>query len=534
MFKSNKKQLAQQKANFGKIKNESFDFNKIERFFILSDKHAFRQVISDRTFADLDMGEVFMFVDRTTSKIGQQILYQILRTIPDNGSRIEKFEEIIRKLTAQPEDDDKVLLEISSLNKRDAYYVASLFLENHLQKPKWFWIIPLLSLISAASVFLSVFVPKVLVFLVLLMTVNFGIHYWNKSNIFQYSSSIPQLLILNRVAKNIVKLEGTSDLYPGIGESIREIDSLGMQMPLFKLEIKLKSEIGQAVEYVVELVKALFLIEPLVLYNVLKELDLRRKHIQQVYEYVGEIDAALSINFLRKDVPYFCFPTITDDQKVITAVDAYHPLIFESIPNSINLAGKSALLTGSNMSGKTTFIRTIGINTILAQTINTCFANEFVSSIRKVYSAIRISDDLLNDKSYYFEEVLTIKALLEESESLDGNLFLLDELFKGTNTVERIASGKAVLSYLNKGNNITFVATHDLELAELLTGFSLFHFTEVVQKGEIVFDYKIKPGNLSNTNAIRILELNAYPVEVTREANRLASQFYREKRRIAE
>jgi DNA mismatch repair ATPase MutS len=280
----------------------------------------------------------------------------------------------------------------------------------------------------------------------------------------------------------------------------------------------------------VELIKALFLIEPLVLYNVLKELDLRRAQIQQIYEFVGETDVAMSIEFLRADLPYSCFPTITSVERQTTATEVYHPLIFNFVSNSIDLKEKSALLTGSNMSGKTTFIRTMGINTLTAQTINTCFAKAFTTPILKIHSAIRISDDLLNDKSYYFEEVLTVKELIQESSSGFGNLFLLDELFKGTNTVERIASGKAVLTYLNKGSNIAFVATHDLELAELLKDtFRLFHFTEVIREGNVVFDYKIKPGNLSNTNAIRILELNEYPLEVTEEATRLARQIYNDK-----
>jgi len=522
--------LAELKANAGKIKEESFDFNKIERFFLLSDKSHFYQIISDRTFQDLDLADLFMFIDRTTSKVGQQLLYQVLRTIPGNEIRTGNFEKIIHILKENPEDHTAVLLELASLNKKDAYYISSLFLEKHIQKPKWFWIIPLLSLLSITSVLLSFVFPQLVLFLVLLLAVNFGIHYWNKMNVYQYSSSIPQLLLLNRAAKKMVGLKSLKEIHPGISESIRSIDSLGIQMSLFKLEVKLQSEIGQAVEYLVELVKALFLIEPLVLYNVLKELDLKRTHIQQVYEFVGEIDAAMSIEFLRADLPYSCFPTITSTKKQTTATEVYHPLIFNFVSNSIDLTGKSALLTGSNMSGKTTFIRTIGINTLTAQTINTCFAKAFTIPVLKIHSAIRISDDLLNDKSYYFEEVLTIKRLIEESSSGYGNLFLLDELFKGTNTVERIASGKAVLAYLNKGSNITFVATHDLELAELLKDtFCLFHFTEVIREGNVVFDYKIKPGNLSNTNAIRILELNEYPLEVTEEATRLARQIYKDK-----
>ncbi|SEJ40461.1 MutS domain V [Dyadobacter koreensis] len=525
---SRRKQFDQLKADFGKIKTDTFDFSKIERFFLLGDKRKFYQVIQDRTFQDLDMGEVFMFIDRTISRIGQQFLYSVLRTIPGNSKRCDKFEEIINVLNANPEIRDQIMLELSLLTNKDAYYISSLFLENHIPKPNWYWIIPVLSLISFSSVLASFLFPKILIFLVLLLMVNFGVHYWNKINLYKYSGSIPQLLLLNQIAGRIAKLPVMSSrVSPEVSDSIRAINGLGMQMSLFKLEVKLQSEIGLAVEYLVELVKALFLIEPLVLYNVLKELDSKRSEVQQVYEFIGELDVAMSISFLRNDVPYFCFPKLTSQKKRITATEVYHPLIYQSIPNSIDLNERSALLTGSNMSGKTTFIRTIGINAITAQTINTCFAEEFNSPVLKIHSAVRISDDLLSEKSYYFEEVLTVKYLLEESTSGFQNLFLLDELFKGTNTVERIASGKAVLAYLDKGPNIVFVATHDLELAELLENkFSLYHFTEVVQDGAIAFDYKIKTGNLRNTNAIRILELNGYPREVTDEATILANRIY--------
>jgi len=529
MFISKAKQLARLKANLNKIKKE-FDFYKIERFFLLNDKKDFHQVISDRTFMDLDMDEVFMFLDRTCSKVGQQFLYQVLRTIPGDNARKGRFEDIIQIIKQNPEVHDKILLEISSLNNREAYYISSLFLEDHIEKPTWFWIIPVLSLISLGSILLSFFFPQMLIFLIFLLAVNFGIHYWNKSNLYKYSSSIPQLLRLNQAAKSIAGLEVMRGINPGIMKSVKAIDSLGIQMSLFKLEAKMQSEIGQAVEHLLELIKALLLIEPLVLFNVLKQLDSKRAHVQQIYTFVGEIDTAISINFLRQDTPYFCLPTITTENKQITAVEVYHPLIFGSVANSINLPGKSALLTGSNMSGKTTFIRTMGINSIVAQTINTCFAKEVIMPPLKIHSAIRISDDLLNDKSYYFEEVLTIKELLRESDSGVGNLFLLDEMFKGTNTVERIASGKAVLTYLNKGNSIVFVATHDLELTELLEGdFSMFHFTEAVEGDSIMFDYKIKPGNLSTTNAIKILELNDYPKEVTEEAYQLTRHVYNNK-----
>ena len=175
------------------------------------------------------------------------------------------------------------------------------------------------------------------------------------------------------------------------------------------------------------------------------------------------------------------------------------------------------------------FIRTIGINIITGSTLNTCFADEFLMPRTRLYSAIRISDDLLNDKSFYFEEVLTIKNMLDKCETETPNLFLLDEIFKGTNTIERISAGKAVLSALAK-NNIVFVSTHDIELADLLKDeYELYHFSENVSSNTVDFDYKIKDGKLKNRNAIRILQINNYPESIIKEAleisKRLDSHF---------
>lgn len=510
---------------YHQIKEDIFNFGKIERYFLLSKKDDVHQTISDRTYEDLDLEDVFKLIDRTASKVGQQYLYNLLRTIPLNDNRSERLEHLINVFKENPDLKKDVLHEISNLNDDNSYYIASLFLEKYIPKPKWFPIIQILSGISICSVALLFIFPQLFIFLIFLLPVNFGFHYWNKNNLYRYGNSIPKLLILNQIAKKILKYEDLDKSDGDLNTSIKVLDSLGFFMSVFKFEAKLQTEIGQLVELIFEIIKALFLIEPILLFKTLHVLDSKRDYIQEVFDFVGEIDAAISISFLRESLPYYCIPTFKADKKQLNVKESYHPLIYNAVPNDIALNEKSALLTGSNMSGKTTFIRTIGINAILAQTIHTCFAREFVLSKVKVHSAIRISDDLLSEKSYYFEEVLAIKNLLTESISGSENLFLLDELFKGTNTIERIAAGKAILSYLTQENNTVLVSTHDPELAEFLhETYSLYHFTEVIQDNDILFDYKIKPGKLTTTNAIRILELNDYPQEVIDEAIRLSRQ----------
>jgi len=255
----------------------------------------------------------------------------------------------------------------------------------------------------------------------------------------------------------------------------------------------------------------------LLLFGVLRRLDSKRKEIEDVFCFVGEVDMLISVASVRCGLGVYCAPVISDSK--ISAKNIYHPLIDNCITNTIEVSGKSILLTGSNMSGKTSFIRTVGLNVITGLTINTCFAESMTIPQLRIYSAIRISDDLLNDKSYYFEEVLTIKEMLEKSTSGIPNLFLLDEIFKGTNTTERIAAGKAVLSTLSKNRNIVFVSTHDIELADLLSDeYELYHFSEIVKENNVDFDYKLKEGKLINRNAIRILQLNNYPNDLIEEA----------------
>lgn len=233
---------------------------------------------------------------------------------------------------------------------------------------------------------------------------------------------------------------------------------------------------------------------------------------------------AISVSSFRASLPYYTIPEITPEPNSFFISEMYHPLIMDPVSNTIDLSDeKSVLITGSNMSGKTTFIRTIGINAILAQTLNIACAKKFVMPKIKIHSAVRILDSLLDETSYYYKEVKTVNDMIEECESGNQNLFLLDELFKGTNTVERIASGKAVLTYLNRGNSLVFVSSHDIELVELLnSSFNYYHFSETIEDEKLRFDYKLKDGKLTNTNAIKILEINKFPKEITEEAKGLA------------
>jgi len=507
-------------------KSEDFNFDLIEHYFKNKDKSFAFQTVNAQLTDDIDFQDLFAFIDRTSSRIGQQYLYNQLLVI-NNPLHFEEQEALADYFLQNEEKRIKAQHLLSKLNKRESFYISHLFLNDYIPKPKWFWVVPLLSVISLLTLILMFFVHKLLILLFICFFVNLVIHYWNKRNIMAYMDSIPQLPLLSQIANEFLKWNVITQHDHEIRSAVESIRQMKDSISFFKFDNKIRSEIEALVLAVWEILKIIFLIEPLTVFNLLKKLDKKRADIQTLFEFIGKIDSALSIATIRREVPYYCKPVITNTVHTLEFTNIYHPLIPDCVSNSLQTSGRSILLTGSNMSGKTTFIRTVAINILLAQTINTCFANTFRLNPMRLFSAIRITDDLFNSVSYYFEEVLTIKGFLDESNSLSSNIFFLDEIFKGTNTIERIAAGKSVLSYLARsGRNIVFVSTHDIELTDLLSDeYDLYHFTETIQEHQIRFDYKLKPGNLTTTNAIRILEINDYPDEVTDEAKKIVHPY---------
>lgn len=512
-----RKTIEKLKVTFGHLKDDDFRFDMIEKYFLNKDNTEAFQVISEKTCNDLDFEDLFMFLDRTTSKVGQQCLYNKLRAIPKDSSDNEKKEKLLELLSTDNDLRTNTQQLLEKLNKTEVYYIASLFQEEHQKAPKWFFIVKIMAVISLSSLLLIPFIPQMFFVFLLAFLGNFGIHYWNKRNLYKYLGSIPQLLRLSTIATTLFKVQPFQDVGQGVSDSLKVIKQVRNRMSFFRLEANIQSESQALFWGILELFKTAFLLEPLLLFGVLKRLDTKRKEVENIFRFVGEIDILISIASLRKGLDAYCIPQI--DESKISAKRVYHPLIVNCVTNCIDMSDKSILLTGSNMSGKTSFIRTIGLNMLTGMTINTCFAESMTMPKLKLFTAIRISDDLMNDKSYYFEEVLIIKEMIENSSKEIGSMFLLDEIFKGTNTVERISAGKAVLSMLSKKNNKVCVSTHDIELPDMLTDeYELYHFSEMVKDNNVDFDYKLKEGKLKNRNAIRILQINDYPSELIDEA----------------
>ena len=217
---------------------------------------------------------------------------------------------------------------------------------------------------------------------------------------------------------------------------------------------------------VLEYLNLLFILDLTLLYFAAREIRAHGPALLRVIAAVGDVDAAISIASYRTGTPHWTRPRFLPAGSPIVLADLRHPLVASAVPNSITLGPPHGILvTGSNMSGKTTFVRTLGVAAVLAQTINTCLATAYDAPVLHVRSCIGRADDLLHGKSYYLVEVEAVMALVEASRSVEQHLFLFDELFRGTNAVERIAVAEAVLQeLLANQTHVVVAATHDGEL----------------------------------------------------------------------
>ena len=231
------------KASFGKQKVEDFQFDLIERYFRKKETPDCLQVLSDRTCADLDFDDLFMFLDRTTSNVGQQCLYNRLRTIPKDSTGMERKEKLIERLISDADWRISIQQQLESLKKNEVFQIPSLFQEKHTTPPRWFFIIRLLSFTSLLSLVLMPFNPALFLIFLPVICVNLGIHYWNKRNVYRYLGAIPQLLKLNAVADKLQKEPLLQELSLNVSVSIHKLNQVRNRMSFFRLEATLQSDV---------------------------------------------------------------------------------------------------------------------------------------------------------------------------------------------------------------------------------------------------------------------------------------------------
>ncbi|WP_206154724.1 MutS family DNA mismatch repair protein [Clostridium beijerinckii] len=237
------------------------------------------------------------------------------------------------------------------------------------------------------------------------------------------------------------------------------------------------------------------------------------KELKKWLDVVGEFEALNSISSIIYDNPEWAIPSISDNNYIIKAEKFGHPLLSKKrVCNDITIdKNKNILLiTGSNMSGKSTFLRTIGINLILSYIGAPVCAKKFECSLMQIFTCMRTSDNLENNISSFYAEILRIKRIVEEVQKNRKVFFILDELFKGTNSIDRHDGATALIKQLGSDGGSGLISTHDLELCDLENTYSKiknYHFKEYYLNDELKFDYKIREGASTTRNAIHLIKL---------------------------
>ncbi len=242
-------------------------------------------------------------------------------------------------------------------------------------------------------------------------------------------------------------------------------------------------------------------------------------------EQVATIDAAMALSTFAYLNPCYAWPTRRENPRAqdvgINTTSLGHPLLQhrQRVRNDFTLQGigQLYLVTGSNMSGKSTFLRTVGINVCLAQAGAPVCAETWDWSWMLIHSCLRVGDSLEEGLSYFYAEVKRLKSILLAVSHAEQYpvLFLIDEIFKGTNNRERLLGSEAFIRELTTGYGLGLVTTHDLELARLedeLPGITNIHFQETVDDKELKFDYQLRTGPCPTTNALRIMAMEGLPV----------------------
>ncbi len=199
-------------------------------------------------------------------------------------------------------------------------------------------------------------------------------------------------------------------------------------------------------------------------------------------------------------------------------------LLEDPVPNHTAIDAPGLIITGANMSGKSTFLRTISLSALTAQTFGFCFARSFTTARFRIVTLIQKRDTVSGGSSYYFYEARRIFEMVEGTRESDPLLFIVDEFFSGTNSRERIAAAVAVLRFLSNRRCIAVAATHDLDIANILADtFDLRYFADTMSDDSIRFDYVLRPGVIRSTNGIKLLRAIGYPEEIVADAESMGN-----------
>lgn len=525
IYKNNRKLKQFLRVNFGKIpkyKYDEYDMERISTYWeLIKNKDNPILAVDDITWNDLEMDKIFKRINSTCSSVGEEYLYSELH---DQAFNKEKLMELERVVKFFDEHDDLRLLTqyyLSKLGKVVSNGIIGFFYNPIEKKLRYHKLYPFLSVAALLSILLLIINPYIGIYVfVSIMIINTIIYLKTRNLIETELISVSYISSLVACAKKLSKINSSelidytnrlSKLYGSL-KKIRNSTSIVLSKP--------KTEF----DFIFEYLKIFFMLD-LVMYNrVISIISKHREECLEIYKTIGLLDMAISVASYRRSVDAYTIPEFVDCHEIMID-DIVHPLILEPVANTI-LLKRSSLITGSNASGKSTFVKAIAINAIFAQTIHTCLANRFSMKPYFVVTSMAVRDNIEAGESYYIAEIKSLKRVLDLVNDNVRCFCFIDEILKGTNTIERIAASATILNHLSKENCMAIVATHDIELTEItMSSFDNYHFQEYINDEGIDFDYKIYEGWATTRNAIQLLKYMDYQESITADADKLAQDF---------
>ncbi|MGX2946846.1 MutS-related protein [Enterococcus alishanensis] len=508
------------KNSWGKIPRvTNFDQeNSLKQAFLEAKKyHQTDSEIDDITWYDLDMIRLFEELNHTYSSIGAEALYQRLRGFDFNQEDQLELEELIALYEKDPQLREDIEYAFATLGKRDNNFVVNYLSQNYSQRLGRLWQFIGLGLLPIVGILLVIGGMKFGIFITIgVLCFNLLYYLAKKQEVETELNSMAYLVQSIAVAKKIAKLktprkeELTTALKP-----LASILKFG-----FSFRIKSNTEAEMLFEYV----NIIFML-PFISYHFIFEKVMKNSDAAiTLWKILGEFEVAAAVLNYRSLLPVSCQPTFKKGG--IKGETVYHPLISEPVANLVDWE-KNTLVTGSNASGKSTYVKSIAINTILAQTIYTCCAEEFTLQRGHVLTSMAVEDDLFAGDSYFVAEIKSVKRVLAKVQTREHCYCFIDEILKGTNTIERISASSSIVKWLSQYSSLVYVATHDIELTEILRNYCQnVHFEEqVTEEDGVTFDYTLRAGPAKTRNAIRLLKVLNYPTEIVEKAQKEAVEF---------
>lgn len=523
MFGRERKRRRQLEADFGKkpqVYYASGDMEKIRAYFeYRQEQEPDAYCVDDVTWHDLDMARVFVRINPGLSTPGEQYLYDTLR----HPALEQKDFEARKRLIEVMEGNLKLRLDVqvilSKLGRTRRADLCTSF------QPERRGIGNLLAYIGLAAALVVLVIlaaitrdAGIAMTAIILFSFNITSHSFLVRRIQRKFDTVNYSVAEVFAMRRIQRLHN-----PAID---REMECAYKAMDGLQFVLRTGGVSSMGAGEVGDMFSSILFLD-LITYEFLKNrLWIHQKELLTVFQALGQLDVAIAVASWRKSVDFYTVPKLSfDGEAVLDMREMTHPLLEGAVPNDLEM-GSSILLTGSNASGKSTYLRTALINVLLAQSLCTALADQYRGSAFYLYSSMALEDDLLAGESYYVTEIKSIRRILEAAKEKRPILCAVDEVLRGTNTVERIAASSTILEMLFESGVLCLAATHDGELCSILNGkCRLFHFQEEVEDGQMVFDYRIYPGPAHSRNAIKLLELMGFDQELVLKSEHRAQGY---------